>query len=109
MAIDFSRFEAVTFDCYGTLIDWERGIVRAFREMVGGAGSEVPEREILERFATLEAEAEQGPYRSYREILTDVALGLSGRPGVVPDQGRAAAFAASVPDWPPFEDSVAAL
>ena len=108
--LDFARFEALTFDCYGTLIDWETGILEAVRALAAGIGTELPEEdEVLELFARLEAEAEHGPFRSYREVLTEVAHGFARELGTEPDPGAAAAFAASVAEWPPFEDSASAL
>lgn len=108
--VDFEHFDAVTFDCYGTLIDWERGILGALDALFEGAGVEVPAvEERLELFARLEADAERGEFRTYREVLVDVALALGLEFGTEADRDRAAAFAASVPTWPPFSDSTAAL
>ena len=57
--IDFGSFDALTFDCYGTLIDWEAGILAALRPLVGGA---VGDETVLEAFARHEAQLEAGPY-----------------------------------------------
>ena len=108
--MDFERFDAVTFDCYGTLIDWERGILAALDALFEGVSAEVPtDEERLELFGRLEADAERGDFRTYREVLVDVAIGFAQESGLEPDRGRAAAFAASVATWPPFSDSNAAL
>ena len=107
--IDFGRFEALTFDCYGTLIDWESGILAALRPLAPH-GVELPEGGLLlEAFGRLEAEAEHGRFRPYREVLTSVAQGFGELLGAEISDEAAAAFAASVAVWPPFPDSVDAL
>ena len=72
--LDYERFEALTFDCYGTLIDWESGILAGLRPMLARGGIERPDDEILAAYAELEAAAEAGPYRRYRDILRDAQL-----------------------------------
>ena len=107
--MDLTRFEALTFDCYGTLIDWERGILAALRELLGegvvGRGHEA----LLQSFGRLEAEAERGAFQPYRSVLEEVARGLGAESGVEVTQERADAFASSVGAWPPFDDTVASL
>jgi 2-haloacid dehalogenase len=107
--LDYGRFEALTFDCYGTLIDWEAGIVAALRPVLGPRGAEAPDDELLAAFAAIEAAAEAGPFLRYREILARAARGIAARYGVEPDEGAVAAFGDSVGDWPAFPDSAAAL
>jgi 2-haloacid dehalogenase len=98
--MDYSGFDALTFDCYGTLIDWERGILAALP-----AGLDADE--ALAAFAQLESELEAGPYLRYREVLARCYDGLAER-FALPAPGREA-FADSVGDWPAFPDSPAAL
>ena len=108
--VDFGRFEALTFDCYGTLIDWESGILAAIRPILDAHGAREPDDErILERFGSLEADVEAGPFRPYRAVLTDVANRFGGAYGFTTRADEAARFAASVATWPPFPDSAAAL
>jgi 2-haloacid dehalogenase len=107
--LDYGRFEALTFDCYGTLIDWEAGILGGLRPMLARHGVRRPDEELLETYAGLEAAAEAGPYRRYREIVAAGMRGVAARYGVEADASEVAAFADSVGDWPPFADSVAAL
>ncbi len=108
--MDFERFDALTFDCYGTLIDWESGILDALDALLEGSGLEVPAGdELLELFGRLEADSERGPFRTYREVLVDVAFGFALELGGEAEADRAAAFAASVTTWPPFADSAGAL
>ena len=74
--IDFSRFEAITFDCYGTLIDWERGILNALQPVLAPRGIDLTEDELLERYARHEAALEAGAYRPYRQVLGESLSGL---------------------------------
>jgi len=108
-AIDFGRFEALTFDCYGTLIDWEAGILAGLRRSLADHGVEPPDDELLERYSRAEAAAEAGPYLRYREVLARSLREVCRSYGIEPTAAAAAAFGASVPDWPAFPDSAAAL
>ena len=103
--MDFARFDALTFDCYGTLIDWETGIAYALR-VAGASGSD---DELLEAFARHEARLEAGPYLTYREVLAGALRGVGADLGFEPTDDQVAAFAGSVGDWPAFPDSAAAL
>ena len=107
--LDYGRFEALTFDCYGTLIDWESGIAAGLRQVLGAAGAGSPDDDLLRAFADVEAPAEAGPYQRYRDILALAARGVAARYGVEPAEATVAAFADSVGDWPGFPDSAAAL
>jgi 2-haloacid dehalogenase len=110
-ALDFDRFEAMTFDCYGTLIDWESGILAALRPVLEahGAEGEVEEEELLEAFGRHETTVEAGEYLAYREVLAGVLGRLGEELGFSPTDEEASAFGSSVGEWPPFEDSPAAL
>lgn len=106
--IDFSRFDVLTFDCYGTLIDWETGILAALRA-AHPEGWPASDEELLERFAIHEAAAERGDYRLYRDVLTQTLRGIANDYGVDVTDDAAHRFADSVADWPAFPDSSAAL
>ena len=108
-AIDFDTVEALTFDCYGTLIDWESGILRALDALLDPAASKPDHDTLLEQFGRFEPAAEQGPFRPYRAVLEDVARMFGDAYSVEVDDIEAAAFASSVPLWPPFPDSSEAL
>jgi 2-haloacid dehalogenase len=102
--IDFGAYDALTFDCYGTLIDWETGIAGWLRPF-----ADASDDALLESFARHEAELEAGPYRPYREVLAEALRGVGRDFGFEPTDEQAAAFGASVGVWPAFADSVAAL
>jgi 2-haloacid dehalogenase len=107
--LDFSRFEVLTFDCYGTLIDWESGILAAVHRVLRGHSVQANDSDILKKYAELESAAEAGPYRRYREILTEVMNGLASHFGAHITDAEAASLPESIHDWQPFPDSVAAL
>ncbi len=108
-AFDFARFEALTFDCYGTLIDWEAGISRGLDTLLSPLGVAPRTDEVLEHYAGHEAALEAGPYRRYREILAEAGRRVARDYGVEPADEALAAFAGSVGEWPAFPDSAAAL
>jgi 2-haloacid dehalogenase len=107
MPIDFDRFDALTFDCYGTLIDWETGLLEALRRALPDAG--VDDETLLESYARHEAEAERPPYRSYREVLAASLRGVAADLGLAVPEDAVASFSESVRDWPAFPDSADAL
>lgn len=109
MTIDLRQFSTLTFDCYGTLIDWEAGILNGLRPMLARHDHSLSDDEALELFGELEAAAEAGPYKPYREILATVAAGFGERLGFEPSADERAKFGASVVDWPAFPDSVDGL
>jgi 2-haloacid dehalogenase len=107
--LDFDDFDVLTFDCYGTLIDWESGLLAALRPPLAVHGVAAPDEQLLEAFARHEAELEAGPYRPYREVLGEVLTAMLRHRGAAPTADQVAAFGGSVADWPAFPDSAAAL
>ena len=107
--IDFGRFEVLTFDCYGTLIDWERGILDALQPILAWHDVDPTDDELLERFARHEATLESGEYLTYREVLARTAEAICRDLGVVPTAEALAEFSLAVGEWPAFPDSAAAL
>ncbi len=107
--LDFGRFEALTFDCYGTLIDWETGILAWLRAVLEPRGVGTSDDELLESFAREEAALEAGPYLRYREVLGLALRGVSAKFGVEPSPEEVDRFGGSVGAWPAFPDSVDAL
>ncbi len=107
--IDLTRFEILTFDCYGTLIDWERGILHALRPRLAAHGVIANDEDLLARFASLESQAEAGSFQPYREVLRQVARGVAEAYGFDPAPADVDVLVRSLPSWPPFGDTVAAL
>lgn len=103
-------FDALTFDNYGTLVDWESGILAALRSWAAGEGLVVADDRLLEIFAAVEPDEQaKHPDLPYTAILRAVHGRIAAALGARPDERSAAAFAASVADWPVFPDTVVAL
>jgi 2-haloacid dehalogenase len=107
--IDFEQVEFLTFDCYGTLIDWESGILTALKPILDARGLEAEDDRILEVYGRLESEAEAAPYRPYREVLRDVMIGFGRRFGFQASIPEISALIESVASWPAFDDSKQSL
>src|SRR5437867_354923 len=107
--LDFDTYEILSFDCYGTLIDWETGILSALAPVLARHGRSVPGETLLEAYGQLEAGAEQAPYRPYPVVLREVVEGLGGRFGFTPDEADRGVLESSLGDWPPFPDTRDAL
>jgi 2-haloacid dehalogenase len=95
----------VTFDCYGTLIDWNGGITRELERVFGA--KEAPR--LLERYHEVEPELEAESYRSYKEVLTLALERLAQDEQIQLPEGEAGALAKSLPDWPAFPEVPEAL
>jgi 2-haloacid dehalogenase len=108
-ALDFGRFDVLSFDCYGTLIDWEAGILAGLHAVLDPRGVTADDEDLLERYARHEAAIEAGPYLRYREVLARSLAGVCAELGVEPRAEDLVAFSGSVGDWPAFPDSAAAL
>lgn len=107
--VDFSGIEVLTFDCYGTLIDWEAGILAGLRRVLDPHGVVATDDELLEAYARAEADLEAGPYRRYRDVLAEGLRRVAREHGVEPAADQVAEFGGSVGEWPAFPDSAVAL
>jgi 2-haloacid dehalogenase len=109
LVFDFSRFSIITFDCYGTLIDWETGILGAIRPILSAHHAHLTDADILRTYGEIEAEEESGSYQPYKEILTAVIRGFGIRLGFVPSEKEQQSLPNSLANWKPFPDTVAVL
>jgi 2-haloacid dehalogenase len=107
--MEYDRFEALTFDCYGTLIDWETGLAATFRPILDAHGVEADDEAVLAAYARHEAAAAAGPYMRYRDVLAAGLRGVAQDLGFEPTAAEVEAFSGSVADWPAFADSADAL
>jgi 2-haloacid dehalogenase len=94
-----------TFDCYGTLIDWDGGVRAGLASLWPLADADA----LLARYHELEPGLQASGERSYREVLTDVVPALAEAEGLEVPPGRAAALADSLPSWPPFPETTEVL
>ncbi len=105
-----TQFKALTFDCYGTLIDWESGIWAALQPLLGEGGSTIGRGRALEDFARFEsAQQAATPGLLYPALLANVHEQLADHWGLATTPAMDERFGASVPDWPAFADSAEAL
>ena len=103
-------FDALTFDCYGTLIDWERGALSVLRPWADGQGLDAGDDDLLSRFAAAQADQETiRPIKRYPDVVGEAFAGIAAgyaKTISVEDRER---LARSIGDWPPFADTVEAL
>jgi 2-haloacid dehalogenase len=105
-----SDFDVLSFDCYGTLIDWESGLYSGLIPLLARAGADLPRDAVLEEFARFESRQQAlTPSMPYSELLAAVHGQLAAAWGVAVDPAEDVRFGASVADWPPFADTVEAL
>ena len=106
---DFASTRLITFDCYGTLIDWETGMLAAMRPLFRRDVRDISDAQLLETYGEVEGELESGRYLVYREVLSRSVREVGSRLGakVSADEGRE--FAESLTSWEPFSDTVASL
>src|SRR6266478_7678792 len=107
--LDLGGFKVLTFDCYGTLIDWEPGIFSALRPILAAHGKSITDSALLELYSDLEVEAERGEFQSYREVLQSVVRGFGQRLGFTPTTAEIRSLPQSLATWRPFRDTVPAL
>jgi 2-haloacid dehalogenase len=109
--LDFNQFEFLTFDCYGTLINWEDGILRCLHRVLAAHGKDtnIDDATILQLYGDFEARAEQGEYRRYREVLQSVVRQFGEHLGFAPTDQEISSLPDSLKDWKPWPDTAAAL
>ena len=108
--IDFSTYRVLTFDCYGTLIDWEKGITELVQPWMAKLDPRVPPNLLLSSFALMQAKFQQvRPVLMYSDVMRRTWGDIEGTFGWQTDSAHADAFARSVGTWPPFPDTVESL
>ena len=107
--LDLSQFEVLTFDCYGTLIDWENGILRALRPIMQAHKTRATDNELLEAYAAAESKAESGEFMPYRRILEQVVRDLAAKFSFNASPQEQQSLPESLKAWQPFPDTVDAL
>jgi 2-haloacid dehalogenase len=107
--LDFNRFEVLTFDCYGTLINWEAGILSALHRMLAAHRKSVDDATLLELYGDFEQRSEHGVFHPYREVLQSVVRQFGIELGFTPTTDEVRALPDSVPSWRPWPDTVSAL
>jgi 2-haloacid dehalogenase len=107
---EFSHVRACSFDCYGTLIDWEQGIADALAGWAGQHAVGLDSEELVDLFSRYESGVQQAhPTASYPQVLEMTLERIAAACGATASRPECELFAASVGNWPPFPDSAAAL
>ena len=107
--LDFSRFEVLTFDCYGTLIDWEAGILPVLHRILSAHGKTADDGTLLKFYGDFEQRSEAGPFIPYREVLCSVVRQFGNELGFAPTSDELASLPNSLAGWKPWPDTVEAL
>ncbi len=108
--LDFSGVRVLSFDCYGTLVDWEFGILSALRPLLSGTGPDLPDSQLLELYGRFEREAQgRSPFINYKTVLQSVVEGLDIHLGLGMGSQARKTLADSLGDWPLFPDTSTAL
>lgn len=109
MAHDMRKYDVITFDCYGTLIDWESGIADAFLRAAREDGIDLRREEVLRAYALIEPVVEREHFRLYRDVLTETATRVAHALGWALAFERGTFLVSSLAYWKPFADTNAAL
>jgi 2-haloalkanoic acid dehalogenase type II len=97
------RHRYLTFDCYGTLVDWRTGIEKELKSALGEI--KLGGQDLLQAYVNAE-QKEESNYKKYRKVLRDTVISMSGALGKKVGLNEAEAFASSVPRWPVFPDTI---
>jgi 2-haloacid dehalogenase len=107
--LDFNRFEILTFDCYGTLINWEAGLLPVLHQILSAHGKKVDDARLLKLYGEFEQLSEQGTFHRYREVLQSVVRRFGAELGFAPTAEQVRSLPDSLAEWEPWPDTIAAL
>lgn len=107
--LNFNHFKVLTFDCYGTLIDWETGILSTLRMILANHYIVLSDERILKTYAELEAQLEKGIFQNYKSILKCIVEGFGKKFGFEAGEFEKIYLVESLKSWQPFPDTVDAL
>jgi 2-haloacid dehalogenase len=107
--LDFAQFEWVSFDCYGTLIDWESGILGYLQPLLRSKARELTDGEVLRMYSEFEPAEQAKAYRSYRDVLASVVRDFASELRFDVSDNDTSGIADSIRDWKPFSDTIPAL
>jgi 2-haloacid dehalogenase len=107
--LDFTRYEILTFDCYGTLIDWETGILSALHRILSTHAKRVDDATLLQLYGDFEQRGEHGAFQPYREVLSSVVRQFGAELKFTPTPEEIRSLPDSLAGWRPWPDTVSAL
>ena len=106
--LNLRQFKVLTLDCYGTLVDWEAGILSGLRPLLAWNGVTLTDEDILEHYGRYEGQIEAGPYRKYKDVLGGVVEQFGAEFGLNLQLERDTLID-TFDNWRPFADTVVAL
>lgn len=109
IVIDLGNIEYLTFDCYGTLLDWESGIVAALKPLLKHYQVDLSDEDVLNLYADLESAVESDDFIPYKGVLREVVRNAGMKFGFVPDDKKINTLVNSIGFWKPFDDTVDSL
>ena len=107
--LKFNQFEALSFDCYGTLIDWEHGITPVLKKLVSDHNIDCDEQQLLKFFSEYEPIAQSGKYQNYKDVLREVVQKIGERLEFEPTISELESLWKSIKNWQPFDDTIDSL
>jgi len=107
--IKFDEFEVLIFDCYGTLIDWECGIISGIKPVLFNHEINLDDDKILELYAEIEVKIESGKYINYKNVLRRIVQDFGKKLNFKPNSNEIESLVKSFDNWMPFADTVDAL
>jgi 2-haloacid dehalogenase len=107
--LDLSNFEWISFDCYGTLVDWESGILGYLQPLLLRKGCTLTDEQVLGLYSEFEPREQSGEYRSYREVLASVVHDFARELNFAATEAEATGLADTIQNWQPFGETVTAL
>ncbi|MFC2083622.1 haloacid dehalogenase type II [Bacteroidota bacterium] len=107
--MNWKQYKCLSFDCYGTLVDWETGLLSSLNNIIKAHGLNISDNTLLEAYAEFESEIEKETFIPYKEVLAKVLFKFGKRFNFLPASDELKTFSVSVRNWLPFPDSVGAL
>ena len=107
--LDFNRFEVLTFDCYGTLVNWEAGLLPPLHRILAAHGKKIDDATLLKLYGDFELRSEQGAFRPYREVLESVVRCFGAELDFSPTAEELSLLPDCLSTWRPWPDTVGAL
>lgn len=107
--VNFSAFRWLSLDCYGTLINWEAGILGYFKPLLLRKDRTLEDAQILKLYSEFEPRQQSGGYRSYRDVLASVVRDFASKMQFAVSNDEANGLAESIGSWEPFADTVDGL
>lgn len=107
--LNFNKYDVLTFDCYGTLIDWERGILTALKPVLERHNIHLSDDDILELYAKLESKIEKGEFIAYKIVLKKIMEDIGSKFGFNLSSSEKDCLVESLKNWQPFPDTVKSL